>query len=72
VIPNLDAEIWLVSRVRQHITGIFDGVTDPQIRKDRMRTAIKNNGLDCVIAGNKDGKPETYAEVYRRLYGEAL
>jgi hypothetical protein len=69
---SLDAEIWLVARVRQHITGIFDGVTDQKIRKDRMRRVLRDNGLDCVIAGNKDGKPETYAEVYRRLYGESL
>jgi hypothetical protein len=72
MIPSLDAETWLVARVKAHITGIFDGATDPSIRKDRMRRVLRDNGLDCVIAGNKNGKPETYAEVFRRLYGEAL
>jgi hypothetical protein len=69
---SIEAELWLVARVRSHITGLFDGVTDPQIRRDRMRRMLRDNGLDCVIVGSKDGRPETYAEVYRRFYGEAL
>lgn len=72
VIPSLDAEVWLIARVKAHITGIFDGETSPQIRRDRMRRVLRDNGLDCVIAGTKEGKPETYAEIFRRLYGEAL
>jgi hypothetical protein len=69
---SLDAEMWLAQRIRLHIVGIFDGETEPAIRRDRARAAIKNNGLESVVAGRRGGRPETYAEVFSRLYGEAL
>lgn len=67
---NLDAEMWLAQRIRQQIVGIFDGETEPGVRRERARAAIKNNGLETVVAGHKNGKPETYAEVFSRIYGE--
>lgn len=69
----LDAELWLVGRLRDHIAQIFTGDTDPAVRKERIRRAIVNAELQSVILGkNAAGKTENYTEAFERLYGEPL
>lgn len=71
-LTQLDHEAWLVKRLGDHGASVFDGDTDNQTRKERIRDAILSNGLSSVIAGQHNGKHETYAAVFRRLFGEPL
>lgn len=70
---DLASEAWLIRRLGEHGRHIEDGVTDVAIRRERIRAAILEGGLEAVVAGRgSSGKPETYAEVFARLYGELL
>ncbi len=71
-LPKLDGELWLAKRLGEHGAGVFDGVTDHETRRERFRRAILEHALWPVIAGSRDGKCETYAAVFERLYGERL
>ena len=52
------------------IENIFAGDTTTESRRERVREAVL--GLDPAIAWRgPTGKPETYAEAYARIYGEA-
>lgn len=70
----IDAELWLVGRLRDHIAQIFTGGTDPEIRRERIRRAIIAAELSAVILGknNATGKAETYADAFERLYHQPL
>lgn len=69
---HLDAEAWLARRLG-NFGHVFQGVTDRETRKQRIRDAIREGGLEMVIAGrNPEGRPDTFAEVFQRLYGAAL
>lgn len=65
-------EMWLARRLGD-FGHIFSGVTDPALRKRRIREAIREGALEQGICGRgKGGQPETFSEVYQRLYGEPL
>ncbi|HEX5461914.1 MAG TPA: hypothetical protein VFX20_18260 [Steroidobacteraceae bacterium] len=81
----LDAEAWLRQRLIDH--GVLErvpdlkhgvrevdlGVTTTAMRAERMRQLILRHGLEVVIAGGtRKGKPETYAELFERVYGEPV
>jgi hypothetical protein len=69
---QLDREAWLAKRLTVY-GAVFAGVTDSGIRRDRIRQTILDRGLEHVIVGrNREGKPETYATCFERLYGVAL
>ena len=68
-----DVEQFFVKRLKQHRPGITAGLTDSGDRRERIRAAIIECGLDCAIIGRKpDGRSETYAEAFTRFYGEPL
>lgn len=69
---SVDAELWLIGRLRNHVAQIFTAETDPDTRRERLRRAIVNAELDDIIVGKHDGKPENYAQVYERIYGVPL
>ncbi|MGB6488766.1 MAG: hypothetical protein WBE91_17940 [Steroidobacteraceae bacterium] len=70
---DLTCERWLIRRLGDHGRRIEDGVTDVTVRRERIRAAILEGGLGAVVAGRGvSGKPEAYAQVFARLYGEAL
>lgn len=71
-VPELRHEIWLAGRLAAHGCEIFTGDTDPAIRRDRFRKAIRDNLLGLVVVGQKDGKPMDYATAFESLYGEPL
>jgi hypothetical protein len=65
-------EAWLVNRLGS-FGHVFAGVTDREIRKQRIREAIREGNLEHAIAGGaKRGSPETFADVFKCLYGEDL
>lgn len=72
---RLEGELWLAKRLGEHGAEIFTGDTDERERRLRFRHAIQLNGLDMVQCGPSKatgGKSETYAEVFKRIYGERL
>jgi hypothetical protein len=69
---RLDAELWFVSRLRDHGIAVFEGVTDSATRRERIREAILANGLSCLIIGRRNGKSESYQQCFERLFGERL
>lgn len=69
----MDHELWLSRRLLAHgVAAVMPTVATPESRRDRMRRAIRDAGLEQVIAGRRAGKPKTYAEVFELLYGEPL
>jgi hypothetical protein len=70
---DFDAEVYLTRRLGEHGAKIFEGDTTPQARRERFRSAIVTHGLDYVIVGrNAQGKPETYAALFERLFNDPL
>lgn len=70
---SLDHELWFARRIGTLIDAAFSGATDRPIRMQRCRLAIIAAGLEKVILGKRpDGKTETCAEGFERLYGEPL
>lgn len=69
----LDAELWLLGRLQQHLAQIFTGETDADVRRERVRRAIIAGELEQIILGKRaDGKVENYADAFERLYHEPL
>jgi hypothetical protein len=61
---DFDVEMFFAKRLREHRRPVFEGTTDPELRKQRVRAAIIAGGVDCTIIGRApDGKPETYAQI---------
>lgn len=58
-----------VSRAMGH--DIFAGATDPQIRKDRVRSLLSWTGRPSQVLDDLQGW-ETWACRFERIYGEAL
>jgi len=53
--------------------SLFDGVTTAEERRDRVRAFTREKQLQLAIAGRApDGKPETWSDLFSRMYGEAL
>lgn len=70
-LQQMDREVWLARRLGQ-FGHVFAGVTDPDLRKQRSREAIREGALETAIAGRgKDGRPRTFAEIFTDVYGEA-
>lgn len=72
MIADLDKEWWLAKRLREHGARIFDGVTTPEVRKQRVREAIALVGSSVVVGRGKDRKPVTYQQAFEKLYDEPL
>lgn len=70
---QLDREAWLAKRLGDHgVAEIFAGLTDPAVRRERVREVILARGLECVIVGRHEGKPCTYAEIFQVIFGVPL
>jgi hypothetical protein len=70
---HFDVEMYFARRLAEHGRHVFTGLSDPTIRKDRIRQAILDAHMDCTIIGkNAAGKPETYAICFERLFHEPL
>jgi len=72
---NFDGELWLACRLSRHgplVETLFDGTTDADTRRQRLRQAIVERDLQEVIVGRKAGKCFTYRAAFERLYREKL
>jgi hypothetical protein len=73
------AEGWLIGRLGPGGPGsasdrIYAGVTDYAIRAKRVRSILLRQPELAlqVIGGKARGQPETFADVFERVYGEPL
>lgn len=66
--PTPTEEAWLAKKLGlRH--RLFEGVTTPEIRRERVRAAILEQGLADVVAGGESrGRPETWRALFRRLF----
>jgi hypothetical protein len=63
-------ERWIGMRLHEPIDA---GDTTPEVRRERVREAIiSRNAADENAGLGPDGKPETYAQLFFRAYGESL
>jgi hypothetical protein len=71
---EIDGELYLARRLEDHGYHVFLGNTTREMRKTRLREAIRETGRDIAIIGRnpRSGKAETYAQAFERLYGEKL
>lgn len=67
-----DAEAYFVRRLKDHGVAVYLCSTSPETNRDRIRAGIAKGSLAGVIIGAKGGKPETYEELFQRVYGEPL
>ncbi len=67
-------EAWLAKRLLEHCgVDVFTGTTNRDVRRERIRTAILERGLANVVLGRgADKKPETYSQIFQRLFGQLL
>jgi len=73
LMSELQSEAWLAKRLReQRGPDVFEGLTDPYVRREAIRKAIKDMGLELVIVGAKNGKPVTWTQAFEKLYQEKL
>lgn len=72
LLTPLDAETWLASRLAQHGCDIYNSAEPYATYADRLGACIVRNGMQCVIVGRKDGKPESYAKCFERIAGKPL
>lgn len=71
---RLDAELFIARRLKELGKGVFDGITDPDERRERIRFAIINGAIDVSVIGRHpdSGRTETFAQAFERFYGEPL
>lgn len=68
--PDLKNEWWLAKHIYgDELCTLFRGVTDVRIRRERMRAAIIDRGLQDAMAGKSK---TTFARAFERLYGQPL
>lgn len=66
--PAVQVEHWILQRLDE--PALFDGVTTPEERRERVRGLIERRQLHLAIAGRgPSGKCETWGALYRRIYG---
>lgn len=70
--PTPAEERYLADRLDIPAHQLYGGLTDPGIRRDRIRARIIALGWQESRAGYRDGEAETWAELFERLYGEPL
>lgn len=74
--PELGAEAWMANRLREWhgVPDVFDGDTTTESRKQAIRTAIHQHGLEWVVCGRDSvaRKTLTWGDTFQRLYGERL
>jgi hypothetical protein len=67
----MTAEDWLLERLKQHGIDVYVDGEFPTLAA-RLGHVIVTNRYGPVVAGRHNGKPETYAQLYERIYGEPL
>lgn len=65
---TLSIELWFVRRAG--CPEVFDGDTTFELRRERVRAHLREQGIEGETAGHKNGRPMTFGEVFESVYGE--
>lgn len=71
ILADLVAEQWLARRL-QMPRSWDSGVTTAEQRRERIRAAILERNIQDTRAGWRQGNPETWAQLFRRVYRTPL
>ncbi len=71
---DVSVEAYFERRLREHcgLGYVFDGITDPSVRKERIRRGILDHELGAAIIGRRGAKSETYRQAFERHFREKL
>ena len=64
-------ELWLARRLGLPLSWAA-GVTTRDQRRETIRAAIFDRNLADAVAGNAKGKPETWAQLFQRVYRQPI
>jgi hypothetical protein len=64
-------ELWLARRLGLPLSWAA-GVTTRDQRRDKIRAAILDRNLADAVVGNAKGKPETWAQLFQRVYRQPI
>lgn len=67
---DTEREAWICERLR--LRDLFAGVTTIEVRRDRLKVVLLERGLTESIAGRMSGKPITWRQLFKELYGEEI
>ena len=70
-ISDLVVEQWLARRLQLGLNWA-SGVTTADQRRETIRLAILKKGIAEQRAGFRKGYPETWAQLFRRIYRQPL
>lgn len=65
-----ERDAWICERL--HLPHLFAGITDEQIRRDRLKVVLLERGLTESIAGSRNGKPLTWRALFKEHTGEEI
>lgn len=65
------AESWLLERLKQHGVDVYQGGPFATLR-DRLAWVLVTERMGPVVVGRREGKPETYEELFERVFGVTL
>ena len=69
---KLVIEAWMARKLGLPL-GWDGGVTTPEDRRERIRTAIVDQQRQGSIAGRQAGQPcETWAQLFLRVYSQSI
>ena len=65
-------ESIFTARLGKHGTRVWTGLTTPEIRRERIREAIVQNGLAARRFSKPGEKIETFTQHFEQFFGEPL
>ena len=68
--PTVSEEAWMLRRLA--VPALFAGSTTLEDRRSRLRAHLIAHGLGDACAGTRDGREESWSELFSRAYNEPL
>jgi hypothetical protein len=68
LLADLDAETWLLNRLKQQAIDVYAHGDRYTRLRDRLAQVIVDNRYGLVVVGRHDGKPETYEQFVLRVF----
>lgn len=68
---STDAEVWMLERLKQHGVDVYVAGEFPTLG-DRLGHVISLNNFRTIVAGRHNNRPETYGQLFERMYGKKL
>lgn len=68
---NLSDELWFASKIKSSggRWDAFEGDTTKEQRREKVRAALKVNGLENKKCGKRQGQEVSFGQVFEVIYG---